>query len=49
MANVYVEARPEGRREGSPVDDDVVEDHTDSVLRTFRTQHLNEEKPDHAA
>ncbi len=38
MANVYVEARPKGRLEGSPITDYVVEDHTDSVLGTFRTQ-----------
>ena len=39
MPNVYVEARPKGRPEGSPIDDYVVEDHADSVLATFRTQH----------
>jgi len=38
MANVYVEARPKGRPEGSPITDYVVEDHADSVLGTFRTQ-----------
>jgi hypothetical protein len=38
MANVYVEARPKGRTEGSPIDDYVVEDHSDHVLGTFKTQ-----------
>ena len=38
MANVYVEARPKGRLEGSPISDYVVEDHTDHVLGTFATQ-----------
>ena len=33
MPNVYVEARPKGRPEGS-----VVEDHADHVLATFKTQ-----------
>jgi hypothetical protein len=38
MPNVYVEARPKGRSEGSPVGDFVVEDHADHVLGTFKTQ-----------
>ena len=38
MANVYIEARPKGRPEGSHIDDYVVEDHADHVLRTFKTQ-----------
>ena len=38
MANVYIEARPKGRPEGSPIDDYVVEDHADHVLGTFGTQ-----------
>jgi hypothetical protein len=38
MANVYVEARPKGRLEGSAIDDFVVEDHADHVLGTFGTQ-----------
>lgn len=38
MANVYVEARPKGRAEGTHIDDYVVEDHADSVLATTRTQ-----------
>ena len=39
MAVVYIEARPKGRQEGSPITDYVVEDHADHVLGTFRTQH----------
>jgi hypothetical protein len=39
MSVVYVEARPKGRQEGSPFEDYVVEDHADSVLATFKTQH----------
>ena len=39
MANVYIEARPKGRPEGSHIDDYVVEDHADHVLGTFQTQH----------
>ncbi len=38
MANVYVEARPKGRAEGSGIEDYVVEDHTDHGLGTFKTQ-----------
>jgi len=38
MANVFVEARPKGRPEGSPINDYVVEDHADHVLGTFATQ-----------
>jgi len=38
MANVYVEARPKGRREGEHIEDYVVEDHSDHVLATFKTQ-----------
>ncbi|HVJ42288.1 MAG TPA: hypothetical protein VM639_12360 [Dongiaceae bacterium] len=38
MANVYVEARPKGRPEGTAIDDFVVEDHADHVLGTFKTQ-----------
>jgi hypothetical protein len=38
MSAVYVEARPKGRPEGSPITDYVVEDHTDHVLETFKTQ-----------
>ena len=38
MANVYVEARPKGRPEGSPIEGYVVEDRADDVLGNFRTQ-----------
>jgi len=39
MANVYIEARPKGRPEPSPIEDYVVEDHAESVLKTSKTQH----------
>lgn len=38
MANVYIEARPKGRPEGSAIADYVAEDHADHVLSTFKTQ-----------
>lgn len=38
MAAVFVEARPKGRSEGSPITDYVVEDHADHELATFKTQ-----------
>jgi hypothetical protein len=38
MPNVYVEARPKGRSEGTHIDDYLVEDHADHILGTFRTQ-----------
>lgn len=38
MAVVYVEARPKGRAEGTPIEDYVVEDHADHVLESFTTQ-----------
>ena len=38
MANVYVEARPKGRREGTHIDDYVVETDKDHVFGTFKTQ-----------
>ncbi len=38
MANVFIEARPKGRPEGTPIEDYVVEDHTDHVLTTSKTQ-----------
>jgi hypothetical protein len=37
-ADVYVEARPKGRPEGSAIHDYVVEDHANRELGTFRTQ-----------
>ena len=39
MPNVYIEARPIGRPQGADINDYVVEDHTDKVLATFKTQH----------
>jgi hypothetical protein len=39
MANVYVEPRPKGRADGSPIGDYVVEDHADHVLGTLKNQH----------
>ena len=39
MPNVYVEPHPKGRPEGSAINDYVVEDHADHVLKTFKTQH----------
>ncbi len=38
MAVVFVEARPKGRQEGSPITDYVVETQGDQVLATTRTQ-----------
>ena len=38
MPNVFIEPRPKGRPEGSPVHDYVVEDHADHVLSTHNTQ-----------
>jgi hypothetical protein len=39
MPDVYVEPRPKGRPEGSPIDDYVVENQADHVLHTSKTQH----------
>ena len=38
MANVYIEPRPKGRPEGTPIEDYAVEDRADNVLSTHRTQ-----------
>jgi hypothetical protein len=38
MANVYVEARPKGRPEGTRIDEYAVEDHADNVLHKCNTQ-----------
>jgi len=38
VANIFVEARPKGRPEGSPIEGYVVEDHADDVLAEFETQ-----------
>jgi hypothetical protein len=37
-ATVYIEARPRGRHEGQPIEDYVVEDGADHVLKAFKTQ-----------
>lgn len=37
MANVYIEARPKGRPD-RPIEEYVVEDHADHVLKTFKDQ-----------
>ena len=49
MPNVYVEARPKGRPEGSSIEDFVVEDHADHVLGTFKTQKEAITGPDRTA
>jgi hypothetical protein len=38
MKVVFVEPRPNGKQEGSPIGDYVVEDHVDHALGTFKTQ-----------
>jgi hypothetical protein len=38
MEKVFIEARPKGRREGSPIEDYVAEEEGDRVLKTFKTQ-----------
>lgn len=38
MANVFVEARPKGKKEDQPITDYVVEEHADKVLHTTKTQ-----------
>ena len=38
MPNIYIEARPKGRPEGSAVEDFVVEDRADHVLAAFKSQ-----------
>jgi hypothetical protein len=38
MPNVFIEPRPKGRPEGRPIEDYVVEDHTDHTLHTAKTQ-----------
>jgi hypothetical protein len=38
VVKVYIEARPKGRPEGSPIEDYVVEEQGDRVLKTFKTQ-----------
>ena len=52
MANVYIEARPKGRPEGSPVEDYVVEDHSNHVpchlQNAARSDRLGNKKWSHA-
>ena len=38
MTTVFIEARPKGRPEGSPIEDFVVEEQGDRVLKTFKNQ-----------
>ena len=38
MTTVFIEARPKGRLEGSPIEDFVVEEKGDRILKTLRTQ-----------
>jgi hypothetical protein len=38
MAIVYVEARPKGKPQGSPIIDYVVEDYADHILKICSTQ-----------
>jgi hypothetical protein len=38
MATVFIEARPKGKPEGTPITNYVVEDHADHVLETCKTQ-----------
>ena len=39
MGNVFIEARPKGRPEGSGTEDYVVETNADHALATFKTQY----------
>lgn len=38
MAVVYIEPRPKGRPEGTPIEDYAVETRANEVLRTLKTQ-----------
>jgi hypothetical protein len=38
MTKVYIEPRPKGRPEGTPIVDYAAEDHADSVLSIHKTQ-----------
>jgi hypothetical protein len=38
MSLVFIEPRPKGKPEGSPIEDYVVEDHADHVLMALPTQ-----------
>ena len=39
MGNVFIEPRPQGRPEGSGIEDYVVETNADHALATFKTQY----------
>jgi hypothetical protein len=55
MTVVYIEARPKGRQEGSPIEDYAVEDHAIAWAKkeghtphVARVRHLNKKtQPDH--
>ena len=38
MTVVFIEARPKGKPEGSPIEDYIIEDHANHVLASFKTQ-----------
>jgi hypothetical protein len=38
MTKVFIDPRPKGRQAGSRIDDYVVEEEGDRVLKTFKTQ-----------
>jgi hypothetical protein len=38
MTKVFIEARPKGRQQGGAIEDYVVEEEGDRVLKTFKTQ-----------
>jgi hypothetical protein len=38
MTKVFIEARPKGRQQGSAIEDYVVEEEGDRILKTFKTQ-----------
>ena len=38
MTKVFIEARPKGWQQGSAIEDYVVEEEGDRVLKTFKTQ-----------
>ncbi len=45
MANVFIEARPKGRPEGSPIDGYVAEDHA-ALSRLSKTQSIGRNQAD---
>lgn len=38
MTVVFIEARPKGKPEGSPIEGYIIEDHANHVLASFKTQ-----------